>query len=72
VLRRGVAFTVEESCGLFSCSFDTKWVEYGVISGNTALSKLKYELGKKGVTDGWSSTTVNVTSPMYLPETQFF
>jgi hypothetical protein len=52
--------------------FDTKWVEYGVISGNTALSKLKYELGKKGVTDGWSSINVNVTSPEYLPQTQLF
>ena len=47
--------------------FDTKWVEYGIISGNAALSKLQYELGKKDVTDGWSSITVNVTGPEELP-----
>jgi hypothetical protein len=43
--------------------FDTRWVENGIISGDTALSYLTYELGRNGVTDRWSSVTVNVTRP---------
>jgi hypothetical protein len=52
--------------------FDTTWVENGAISGNAALSDLKYELGKKGVTDRWKAVTVDITGPEELPDKQPF
>jgi len=44
--------------------FDKKWVDNGIISGNTALSNLNYELTRPGVTDTWNTITLNITDPV--------
>lgn len=44
--------------------FDKKWVDNGIISGNTALLNLNYELTRPGVTDTWNTIILNITDPV--------